>query len=152
MNSTTRSLLFWMLLVVVVLAIWNLSSQLRTGDNDVAFSEFHRWVETGQVERVDLSGNDVVGTTSSGEQFRTYAPPQYDGLVNLLIERDVIIEAQEAAGSPWATLLYSWAPILLVIAFWVFFMRQVQSGGNKALSFGKSRAKLSSSTQKKVTF
>ena len=51
-----------------------------------------------------------------------------------------------------ATLLYSWAPILLIIGFWVFFMRQVQSGGNKALSFGKSRAKLSSSTQKKVTF
>ena len=152
MNSTTRSLLFWMLLVVVVLAIWNLSSQFRTGDDDVAFSDFIRWVETGQVERVDLSGNEVSGTTSSGEQFRTYAPPQYEGLVNQLIERDVVIEAREAAGSPWTTLLYSWAPILLVIGFWVFFMRQVQSGGNKALSFGKSRAKLSSSAQKKVTF
>ncbi len=152
MNSTTRSLLFWMLLVVVVLAIWNLSSQFRTGDQPVAFSEFMRWVETGQVERVELSGNEIVGTTSSSDQFRTYAPPQYEGLANKLIERDVVIEAREAAGSPWATLLYSWAPILLVIGFWVFFMRQVQSGGNKALSFGKSRAKLSSSAQKKVTF
>ncbi len=152
MNSTTRSLLFWMLLVVVVLAIWNLSSQLRTGDTPVAFSEFIRWVETGQVDRVELAGNEIVGTTSSDEQFRTYAPPQYEGLANRLIERDVVIEARAAAGSPWATLLYSWAPILLVIGFWVFFMRQVQSGGNKALSFGKSRAKLSSSAQKKVTF
>ena len=152
MNSTTRSLLFWMLLVVVVLAIWNLSSQFRAGDDDVAFSEFIRWVETGQVDRVELSGNEVTGTDSSGEQFRTYAPPQYEGLVNQLLERDVRLEAREAAGSPWATLLYSWAPILLVIGFWVFFMRQVQSGGNKALSFGKSRAKLSSSAQKKVTF
>ena len=81
-----------------------------------------------------------------------YAPPQYEGLVNRLVERDVTVTAREATNSPWATLLYSWAPILLVIGFWIFFMRQVQSGGNKALSFGKSRAKLSSSSQKKVTF
>jgi cell division protease FtsH len=151
-NSTTRSLLFWMVLVVVVVLIWNLSSQLRTGDTPVSFTEFIRWVDTGQVSRVELTGNAVVGTTSSGETFRTYAPTQYEGLANKLIDRDVEVEAKEAVASPWATLLYSWAPILLIIGFWVFFMRQVQSGGNKALSFGKSRAKLSSSTQKKVTF
>ena len=152
MNSTTRSLLFWMVLVVVVALIWNLSSQLRTGDSPLAFSEFIRMVDTGQVDRVELTGNEVVGTSSSGEQFRTYAPPQYEGLANRLIDNNVVVQAREAAASPWATLLYSWAPILLIIGFWVFFMRQVQSGGNKALSFGKSRAKLSSSTQKKVTF
>ena len=152
MNSTTRSLLFWMVLVVVLVTIWNLSSQFRAGDTPVAFSEFIRWVETGQVDRVELTGNEIVGTSSSGEQFRSYAPPQYEGLANKLIERDVVIQAKQAVASPWATLLYSWAPILLIIGFWVFFMRQVQSGGNKALSFGKSRAKLSSSTQKKVTF
>ena len=152
MNSTTRSLLFWMVLVVVVFLVWNLSSQFRPGDTPVSFSEFVRWVNTGQVDRVELTGNEIIGTSSSGEQFRTYAPPQYEGLANLLIDRDVVVEAREAAASPWATLLYSWAPILLIIGFWVFFMRQVQSGGNKALSFGKSRAKLSSSTQKKVTF
>ena len=99
-----------------------------------------------------LTGNEIAGTTTSGSRFRTYAPPQYEGLVNKLVERDVAVEAREAASSPWATLLYSWAPILLIIGFWIFFMRQVQSGGNKALSFGKSRAKLSSSSQKKVTF
>ena len=152
MNSTTRSLLFWMVLVVMVLLIWNVSSQLRTGDTPVSFSEFIRWVDTGQVDRVELTGNEIVGTSSSGEQFRTYAPPQYEGLANKLIERDVVVQARQAEASPWVTLMYSWAPILLIIGFWVFFMRQVQSGGNKALSFGKSRAKLSSSTQKKVTF
>jgi cell division protease FtsH len=141
-----------MVLVVVVVAIWNLSSQFRAGESPVAFSEFIRWVETGQVDRVELTGNEIAGTSSSGETFRTYAPPQYEGLANKLIERDVVIQAKEAVASPWATLLYSWAPILLIIGFWVFFMRQVQSGGNKALSFGKSRAKLSSNTQKKVTF
>ena len=152
MNSTTRSLLFWMVLVVVVALIWNLSSQFRAGEAPLAFSEFIRMVDTGQVDRVELTGNEVVGTSSSGEQFRTYAPPQYEGLANRLIDNNVVVQAREAAASPWATLLYSWAPILLIIGFWVFFMRQVQSGGNKALSFGKSRAKLSSSTQKKVTF
>ncbi|HJN45630.1 MAG TPA: ATP-dependent zinc metalloprotease FtsH [Vicinamibacterales bacterium] len=152
MNSTTRSLLFWMVLVVVVALIWNLSSQLRNGDSPVSFSEFMQWVNTGQVDRVELTGNEITGTDSSGQQFTTYAPPQYEGLVNTLLERDVMVDAKEAAPSPWASLLYAWAPILLIIGFWIFFMRQVQSGGNKALSFGKSRAKLSSSTQKKATF
>lgn len=152
MNSTTRSLLFWMALVVVVAVIWNLSNPFRTADNEVAFSEFMRQVQSGQVNSVELTGNEIVGTSTSGDLFRTYAPPQYEGLANELIDLDVQVEARAATASPWATLLYSWAPILLIIGFWVFFMRQVQSGGNKALSFGKSRAKLSTSTQKKVTF
>ena len=109
-------------------------------------------MDAGEVQSVELTGNEINGALSTGSRFRTYAPPQYEGLVNRLVERDVAITAKEAASSPWATLLYSWAPILLIIGFWIFFMRQVQSGGNKALSFGKSRAKLSSSTQKKVTF
>ena len=152
MNLTTRSLLFWMVLVGVMVLVWSLSSQLQTGATQVSFSEFIRWVDTGQVNRVELTGSEIIGTLSSGEPFRTYAPPQYEGLANTLIEHDVVVQAKAAAASPWATLLYSWAPILLIIGLLVFFMRQVQSGGNAALSFGKSRAKLSSSTQKKVTF
>ena len=152
MNPTTRSLLFWMVPVVVVVLIWNLSSQFQTGDTSISFSEFIRWVETGQVDRVELTGNGIVGTSTNGERFRTYAPPQYEGLANKLIERDIVVQARAATTSPWATLLYGWAPILLIIGFLVFFMRRVQSGGNMALSFGKSRAKLSSSAQKKVTF
>ena len=152
MNSTTRSLLFWMVLVVAVVLVWSLSSQFRTSDTPVDFSEFIRWVDTGVVDRVELTGNEIVGTSSSGERFSTYAPPQYEGLANKLLERDVVVQANAATASPWATLFYSWAPLLLIVGFWVFFMRQVQSGGNKALSFGKSRAKLSSSTEKKVTF
>ena len=152
MNSTTRNLLFWMVLVAVLGLIWSLSSQLRTGDTPVSFSEFMRWVDSGQVDRVELTGNEIVGVRTSSEPFRTYAPPQYEGLVNALLERDIVVEAREAAASPWATLLGAWVPMLLIIGLMVFFMRQMQSGGNKALSFGKSRAKLSSSTEKKVTF
>ena len=152
MNTSVRSLAFWMALVVAVVLIWNFSTQFQTGDNAVSFSEFIRMVDAGQVENVTLAGNEVTGSTTSGGSFRTFAPPQYEGLVNKLVERDVAVSAKEATGSPWATLLYTWAPILLILGFWIFFMRQVQNGGNKALSFGKSRAKLSSSTQKKISF
>tara|TARA_B100000809_G_scaffold261319_1_gene309964 strand:- start:1888 stop:3774 length:1887 start_codon:yes stop_codon:yes gene_type:complete len=141
-----------MALVVAVVLIWNFSTQFQTGDNAVPFSEFIRMVDAGQVENVTLAGNEVTGSTTSGGSFRTFAPPQYEGLVNKLVERDVAVSAKEATGSPWAALLYTWAPILLILGFWIFFMRQVQNGGNKALSFGKSRAKLSSSTQKKISF
>ena len=152
MNSTLRSLVFWMVLVVVVVLIWNVSTQFQAADDAMTFSDFLRQVDAGEVQSVELAGNEISGTSSGGNRFRTYAPPQYEGLVNRLVERDVAVTAREATTSPWATLLYSWAPILLIIGFWIFFMRQVQSGGNKALSFGKSRAKLTTSSQKKVTF
>ena len=90
MNSTTRSLLFWMVLVVALVLIWNLSSQFRAGDSLVSFSEFIRWVDTGQVDRVELTGNEIIGRSSSGETFRTYAPPQYEGLANKLLELSLI--------------------------------------------------------------
>ena len=152
MNPSVRSFAFWMVLVAVVVLIWNFSTDFQARDESVSFSEFIRMVDSGQVESVTLTGNEVSGSTTSGESFRSFAPPQYDGLVNKLVERDVAVSAREAAGNPWATLLYAWGPILLILGFWIFFMRQVQTGGNKALSFGKSRAKLSSSSQKKVTF
>ena len=152
MNSTVRSLVFWVVLVVVVVMIWSFSTQFQAGDNSVSFSEFVRWVDAGQVETVTIAGNEISGTLTAGDRFRTYAPPQYEGLVNQLVDRDIAVTAREAENSPWATLLYSWAPFLLIIGFWIFFMRQMKNSGNKALSFGRSRAKLSTNSQKKATF
>ncbi len=152
MNSTLKSLLFWMVLVVVGVLVWNFSTRFQTHDRPVSFSEFMSWVDSGQVARVTITGNEINGISKANESFKTYAPDQYEGLANRLIERNVVVNAKEPTTSPWAALLYSWAPILLLIGFWIFFMRQMQSGGNKALSFGKSKAKLSSSSQKKVTF
>ena len=104
-----------------------------------------------------MTGSEITGTYNGNagngtDKFRTYAPAQYEGLANKLFDKGVGIDAKPESASPWTALLYSWAPILLMIGFWIFIMRQMQSGGNKALSFGKSRAKLSSSSQKKVTF
>jgi cell division protease FtsH len=152
LNSTLKSLVFWMALVVIGVLVWNFSTKFQTSHKPLSFSEFMGSVDAGQVERVTITGNEITGVNKANENFRTYAPPQYEGLANKLIERNVIVSAREPATSPWAALLYSWAPILLMIGFWIFFMRQMQSGGNKALSFGKSKAKLSSSAQKKVTF
>jgi cell division protease FtsH len=151
-NSTLKSLVFWMALVVIGVLVWNFSTKFQTSQKPLSFTEFMAAVDAGQVDSVTIVGNEITGINKARENFRTYAPPQYEGLANRLLERNVILSAREPATSPWAALLYSWAPILLMIGFWIFFMRQMQSGGNKALSFGKSKAKLSSSSQKKVTF
>ncbi|MFL6280749.1 MAG: ATP-dependent zinc metalloprotease FtsH [Vicinamibacterales bacterium] len=158
MNSTLKSLLFWMVLIVVGVLIWNFSTTFQRSEAAMPFSVFLQHVQEKEVAAVTITGNEITGvlkTSAGGDgspKFRTYAPTQYEGLGNKLSDNGVIITAKPETTSPWATLLYSWAPILLMIGFWLFIMRQMQSGGNKALSFGKSRAKLSSSSQKKVTF
>jgi cell division protease FtsH len=88
----------------------------------------------------------------SREAFRTFSPQAYDKLTDRLLAKSVVVTYQPDTTPTWANMLISWAPFLLLIGFWVFFMRQMQSGGNKALSFGKSKAKLLASQQKKVTF
>jgi cell division protease FtsH len=141
-----------MVLVVVGVLVWNVSTRFQPNQKPQRFSEFMANVDAGQVARVTITGNEITYTSKSNENFRTYAPSQYEGLANKLIERGVDVSAREPSASPWSAILFSYAPILLMIGFWIFFMRQMQSGGNKALSFGKSKAKLSSSAQKKVTF
>jgi cell division protease FtsH len=152
LNSTLKSLVFWVVLVVLGVLIWNFSTRFQVREQAVSFSEFMSWADQGSLASVTITGQDITGHNKSGQSFHTYAPSQYDGLVNKLIDRGVLVQAKEPTASPWASLLYSWGPMLLIIGFWIFFMRQMQSGGNKALSFGKSKAKLSSSSQKKVTF
>jgi cell division protease FtsH len=152
LNSTLKSLAFWIVLVLVGILVWNISTRFQPSQKAEKFSEFMSKVDSGQISSVTIVGNEITYISKTGDSFRTYAPAQYEGLANKLIDRNVVVSAREATASPWAALLYSWAPILLMIGFWIFFMRQMQSGGNKALSFGKSKAKLSSSAQKKVTF
>ena len=146
-----KSLLFWVVMLVAGVLIWNVSTKLQQNDQSLTFSEFLSAAEAGKVQRVSISGQSISGVFEGNESFHTYAPPEYD-YVNKLIDRGVAVSSKPETTSPWASLLYSWAPTLLLIGFWIFFMRQMQSGGNKALSFGKSKAKLSSSSQKKVTF
>jgi cell division protease FtsH len=158
LNSTLKSLLFWMVLVVVGALIWNFSANFNRSPKSITLTDFLQKVDAGEVAEVEFTGNEITGklktpAADGHDQFRTYAPTQFDTQVGAkLSEKVPVIKGKDPAASPWANVLYYWAPILLMIGFWIFIMRQMQSGGNKALSFGKSRAKLSSSSQKKVTF
>ncbi|MCG6926779.1 MAG: ATP-dependent zinc metalloprotease FtsH [Acidobacteria bacterium] len=143
--------MLWMSLLVVVFLAWHFA-QFQKKETPVKFSEFMAQVEAGQVADVTITGNEIKGHTVSQEAFRTFAPVGYDKLVDTLLSKQVTVNYQPDQTPTWANMLISWAPFLLLIGFWVFFMRQMQSGGNKALSFGKSKAKLLASQQKKVTF
>src|SRR5512146_2413662 len=143
--------MLWMSLLVVVFLAWHFA-QFQKKETPVKFSEFMADVEAGQVSDVTITGNEIKGHTVSREAFRTFAPQGYDKLTDTLLAKKVTVNYQPDTTPTWANMLISWAPFLLLIGFWVFFMRQMQSGGNKALSFGKSKAKLLASQQKKVTF
>jgi cell division protease FtsH len=145
-------MLFWVVLVVVAALVWSFSTTLRSPQSLYSFSEFMDKVEAGEVSRVTITNQEVIGFEKSQKAFRTTVPADYDAVHEALRRANVETTYRDAATSPWAAILYTWAPILLMIGFFLFWMRQMQSGGNKALSFGKSKAKLSSSAQKKVTF
>jgi cell division protease FtsH len=143
-----------MVLVVIGALVWHLSANLQKPPNVLSFSEFMERVGKQEVAEVLIARDELTGTMKNddGKGFRVVAPLQYDGLANELIRAGVKVSAKPISESPWGSFLLTYAPILLAIAFMLFIMRQMQSGGNKALSFGKSKAKLSSSAQKKVTF
>ena len=152
MNSTVKTLLFWVVLIVTAVLLWQVVRQTQNkSEQDRSFSEFMSDVEKSNVDNVEIMGSEVKGKLKDGLAFKTTIP-DYPDLVKILMEKNVSIKVKEPTQSPWLAALISWAPFVLLIGFWIFFMRQMQSGGNKALSFGKSRAKLLSSQQKKVTF
>ena len=156
MNPTIRTLIVWVAIFVVVILLWNAFQTGRMNRQQITFSEFLEDIEQDRVEEVTIRGNDLAGTykDSGGEglsEFHTYVP-EYPDLVQELRDAGVAIKAEEPKENPLLQFLFGWAPFLLIIGLWIFFMRQMQSGGNKALSFGKSKAKLLNLTGKKVTF
>ena len=146
-----RSILFWIALGVILIVFWSFLQTAGTVKKEPPFSEFLAEVENDQVEEVTITGDQINGKYIDGTTFKTTTPDNYDDLVNILREHKVSITVKSAR-NPWYSYLFTWFPIIILILFWVFFMRQMQSGGNKALSFGKSRAKLFSGVQKKFTF
>ena len=124
-----------------------------TKEEEYNFSTFMKHVDNGDVAEVTIAGaNEVRGKLKKGTAFKTIAPPNYPDMIKLLRDKDVSIIIREQSSGWGLSLLINASPFLLLIFFWIFMMRQMQTGGNKALSFGKSRARLLSSQQKKVTF
>ncbi|MBO5441359.1 MAG: ATP-dependent metallopeptidase FtsH/Yme1/Tma family protein, partial [Alphaproteobacteria bacterium] len=152
--KNSKSILLWLIAFVFLsLAFNNLSMESARGSAEViAFSDFMDRAEDNRVQSVTIVGNDIQGTYTDGTKFRTYAPYN-PGMVENLRKLGIKIEAQpiDTSESTFWGILISWFPMLLLIGVWIFFMRQANSGNNKAMSFGKSRAKLIENT-KKVTF
>ena len=153
MNSRAKTILFWtVLLLTAVLLYQVVQSSSTSPEEDYDFTKFMAEVEQGRVTRVTIADSEVTGELETGERFKTVIPMEYPELINQLRDSNVQIKGEKPNQSPWLAALVSWAPFLLLIGFWIFFMRQMQSGGNKALSFGKSRARLLMAHHKKLTF
>jgi cell division protease FtsH len=158
-SPTIRTLVVWIAILMVVIVLWTTFQSGRIQSTKLTFTEFLEHVEKGRVADVEIRGQDLSGTFKEGGDrfpdgggFTTYLPPEYPELITQLRAANVQIRADKPRSNPLLQFLFTWAPFLLIIGLWVFFMRQMQSGGNKALSFGKSRAKLLTNSGKKVTF
>ncbi len=154
MNSNIKTAIFWVVLICIAVLLWTV---VRTGghraEKQITLTDFMNQVEAGKVKKVTISGTEVHGDyNNENAGFHTYIPANYPDVYKLLQEKNVDVDIKEASGGGWVSLLVNASPFILLIAFWLFMMRQMQSGGNKALSFGKSRARLHSTQQKKVTF
>jgi cell division protease FtsH len=152
-----KNVLVWVAIIGAVLLFYRFLSASRPEQVELTFSKMMEDVEAGRVSKVTITGNEIVGEYSQPgpdgqpKRFVTFAPA-YDDLVKDLRRYNVAIEARKPRESTYLVTFLSWLPMLALIGIWIFFMRQMQSGGNKALSFGKSKARLSSSQAKKVTF
>jgi cell division protease FtsH len=152
LSQSSKHIALWLVLLLVFLVIFSVFSKQHGREPEVVFSEFMGSVERGEVQEVVIQGQNIQGKYKSGERFRSFAPNDPE-LVKSLRDRKVKIAAKPEDESPWyMVLLLNWFPMLLLIGVWIFFMRQMQVGGGKAMSFGKSRAKLLTENQHRVTF
>ncbi|HEY1372925.1 MAG TPA: ATP-dependent zinc metalloprotease FtsH [Candidatus Binatia bacterium] len=152
MNQMSKNLALWLVLVLIFLFLFNIFSKQHGREPEIIFSEFTAAVDRGEIQEVTIQGHNIQGKYRNGERFRTFAPNDPD-LVKSLREKNITIAAKPEDESPWyMVLLVNWFPMLLLIGVWIFFMRQMQVGGGKAMSFGKSRAKLLTENQHRVTF
>ena len=155
MNSTAKTILFWVTLLLIAVLLYEVFQATTAGpEAEYNYTEFIDLVERGEVSRVEIAGLEVTGELNGGGAFTTYLPMELNAeTVAILRSNGVAIVGEPANPSPWLSALLSWGiPLAFVFGFYIFFMRQMQAGGNKALSFGKSRARLLTAHQKKVTF
>ena len=150
-----RNLALWVVIGLLVFALFNLfqGSSNRAPHNALAFSDFVGAVKAGEIANVKIQGNAISGNFRDGRQFQTYAPND-PNLVKTLTDQGVKIAAAPSdEGTPTLfSILISWFPMLLLIGVWIFFMRQMQSGGGKAMGFGKSKARMLTEKSGRVTF
>ncbi|MGH9538843.1 MAG: ATP-dependent zinc metalloprotease FtsH, partial [Terriglobales bacterium] len=156
MNSTVKTVVFWLVIVLSAFLLWQVMKAGSAGqkEKEVNFSQFLSDIDQGNVKEVTITGMEVRGHyRNDNSTFHTTAPANYPDIYKMLRDKGVTMNIRDMSSGSWPLqLLGTWAPLILLAALWFFMIRQMQTGGNKALSFGKSRARLLSMQQKKVTF
>jgi cell division protease FtsH len=153
-NSTVKTVAFWLVILLSGVLLWQVVKVGGAGksDQEATFSKFMSDVDHGDVSDVTIVGTDVHGKLKGGAGFHTTVPSNYPDMIKDLRDKGVNINVKDNSGNGWPTYLLNLSPLILFAALWFVMIRQMQTGGNKALSFGKSRARLLSMQQKKVTF
>src|SRR6266567_576968 len=152
LNQFYKNIALWLVISLMMILLFNLFNKPKPVQEKLAYSDFIAAVDGGKVSGVTIQGNDVIGKFSDGKEFRTYKPADAD-VVDKLLENKVAISARpEEEKFSWFSIFISWFPLILLVGVWIFFMRQMQAGGGKAMAFGKSRAKLLTEAQTKITF
>ncbi len=154
MNPFYKNISLWLVIILMMIMLYNIFNQQQTGQVDIGYSDFLAMVQDGRIQNVVIQGQDLYLTDTSGARMKTFAPNDGD-LISYLREHKVAFKAKPPAESSWfMSLIVSWLPMIVLIGVWIFFMRQMQGGGGggKAMSFGKSRARLIDDKKEKVTF
>ena len=152
MNPFYKNLALWLVITLMMIMLYNLFNQQKMAETSISYTEFLSMVDEERVGEVTIQGQELFVTDSNSNRFKVFAPVDPD-LIQILRQKGVIIKAKPPSESPWyMSILVSWFPMLILIGVWIFFMRQMQSGGGKAMSFGKSRARLQTDSMAKVTF
>ena len=154
MNQFYKNISLWLVIVLMMVMLYNIFNQQQAGQTDIGYSEFLAMVERDQVQSVVIQGQELYFTDNSGARYKSFAPNDGE-LIQMLRANGVSIKAKPPAESSWLmSIIVSWLPMIVLIGVWIFFMRQMQggAGGGKAMSFGKSRARLMDDKKEKVTF
>jgi cell division protease FtsH len=152
LNPFYKNLALWLVITLMMVMLYNLFSKQHLSETNISYSEFLSMVDDERISEVLIQGQELFVTDINRNRFKVFAPEDKD-LVQILRKKSVVISAKPPSENPWyMSILVSWFPMIVLIGVWIFFMRQMQAGGGKALSFGKSRARLMSDQSAKVTF
>ena len=153
MNTFYRNLSLWLVIGLVMVFLFNLFNKPQKAIQEIPYSDFLNYVKKGDIVSVVIQKDRLKGNFVNHTSVRTVAPARDTDMIPLLKKKGVTIQVKPKEDTPWyLTLLVSWFPMLLLIGVWIFFMRQMQTGGGRAMSFGRSRAKLITDQKTKVTF
>jgi cell division protease FtsH len=152
LNPFNKGIFVWLFIILLILFLFNIYHKPRKQLQTLAFSDFIESVASERISSVIIQGRNITGVFKDGVEFKSFSPDDPD-LIKTLRQHKVKIQAKpDDDGGLWQSIFVSWFPMLLLIGVWIFFMRQMQAGGGKALAFGKSRARMANGKDNKVTF